>query len=313
MKILAADIGGTNSRFAVFEKKGTSELEMLASEKFLTGSFSSFEQMLQTLGEDSELPIRECNAAVFAVPGAVRQKKICQPANISWLIDVSKLSASGFPPSILINDFVAQAFACRSPAVKNPVLIRHAIADAEGVVGVIGAGTGLGHCALVPLDSGNYVAVPSESGHVGFMFTGAEEKEYERFLARETGKSYGYGDIVVSGMGLSLVHHFLYGHKLSPAEVSNQLDNFPKTVEWFARFYARACRHYALSVLATGGLFIAGGVAAKNPGLVNNLSFLNEFLNSPTQEALLRTIPVFLNLNEDSGLFGAALYGIQFF
>ena len=78
-----------------------------------------------------------------------------------------------------------------------------------------------------------------------------------------------------------------------------------------ARFYARACRNYALQVLARGGVYIAGGVAAKAPVLVTHPEFEAEFRRSPTMAHLLAKIPVFLNRNEESGLWGAALAGVQ--
>lgn len=81
------------------------------------------------------------------------------------------------------------------------------------------------------------------------------------------------------------------------------------TVQWFARFYGRASRNYALSVLPFGGFYISGGVATKNPFLVDNDTFRDEFVNSPVKRKLLETIPVRLLRDPFSGLWGAAYYG----
>ena len=103
----------------------------------------------------------------------------------------------------------------------------------------------------------------------------------------------------------------LTGEVLTPAALAPRLGNFPRTVEWFARFYARACRNYALAVLALGGVYVCGGVAAKNPRLVEHPAFLEEFRLSPSHAELLSGLPVMLNTNEDSGVFGAAIFGAQ--
>lgn len=79
----------------------------------------------------------------------------------------------------------------------------------------------------------------------------------------------------------------------------------------FAAFYGRACRNYVLTVLATGGLYVVGGVAAKNHQIVKEPALLVEFFESPTHGALLRDVLVRLNVNEDSGRWGAALYGVN--
>jgi glucokinase len=209
----------------------------------------------------------------------------------------------------LLNDFAAQAYACRTKAVAEAKTIQNAKIDPASVLAAIGAGTGLGHCALVPTAEGGYITAPSEAGHAAFPFIGEREHAFEDFLREKTGHPYGFGDVVVSGIGLSMVHEFLAGQDLEPKEVSARLADNPETADWFARFYARACRHYALNVLAFGGLYICGGVAAKNPDLVTRPAFLEEFRHSPTQRKVLEAIPVFLNDNEDSGLYGAAHFG----
>ena len=78
-----------------------------------------------------------------------------------------------------------------------------------------------------------------------------------------------------------------------------------------ARFYGRACRNYALQVLARGGVYISGGVAAKVPALISHPEFELQFRNSNTLRTILASIPVFLNTNEESGLWGAAYFAAQ--
>jgi glucokinase len=118
-------------------------------------------------------------------------------------------------------------------------------------------------------------------------------------------------EFIVSGSGLSLIHQYLAGEKLTPAEINDGVAHNSETLDWAARFYGRACRNYALQVLARGGVYIAGGVAAKMPILVTHPAFERQFTYSKTMASLLQEIPVYLNANEESGLWGAAFLAAQ--
>ena len=309
--ILAADIGGTNSRFAAFETDGMG-LTLREVLKLPTAEAQSFSDLLAQLKAQS-FPLSPEDAAVvvMSVPGAIKGHVYADPPNIPWSIDVSEArKAHAGEGYYLINDFVAQAYACRTDAVAEARIVQQGEAQHDAALAAVGAGTGLGHCALLPDGSGGYVAAPSEAGHAAFAFHGEEEEEYQRFVMHETGAPYAYGDTVVSGSGLARLHEFLTGRALTPAEVGAALPEHPRTAALFARFYGRACRNYALNVLALAGLYVVGGVAAKNPELVDHDEFRSEFTASPTYGWLLETIPVHLNMNDDSGLWGAAFFGL---
>jgi len=313
--ILAADIGGTNSRFAHFRTDGQRDGQRLVLKDTLrlqTKNYHSFQDLLGAL-DAASFPAtpRNSDVTVMAVAGAVRDRVYANPPNIPWDIDLSQGRENyGAGDYFLINDFVAQAYGCRTDAAAGALEIKPGAPRADAALAVVGAGTGLGHCTLMSGRCGGYVALPSEAGHATFAFKGAQEQEYERFLLAETGRPYAYGDIVVSGLGFSMLHKFLTGENLTPAEISARLTLDSRTTAWFARFYGRACRNYALSVLAMRGLYVVGGVAAKNPTLVTHAEFSREFVDSPNYQWLLEHIPVYLNANKDNGMWGAALYGL---
>lgn len=327
-RILAADIGGTSSRFGFFELNAEAdEPQLLGIVRLPTQDSESLSALLELLfsGPRPFAPV-SCDLAVLAVPGPV-QGRFCHPPNIRWNIDLSDITKADLGRGALLNDFAAQAFACRSRAVQGARVLQAAPADtpsgspsdhrpeahstAGGTLAVIGAGTGLGHCALVSDGRGGYLAVPSEAGHVAFPFVGDDEHAYGEYVRRVTNLAYCHGDAVVSGPGLSRLHAFLTGEVLAPAALAPRLGDHPRTVEWFARFYGRAARNYALAVLALGGVYVSGGVAAKNPQLVEHPAFLAEFCLSPAHHGLLSGLPVLLNTNEDSGVYGAAIFGAQ--
>jgi glucokinase len=107
------------------------------------------------------------------------------------------------------------------------------------------------------------------------------------------------------------LHHFLTGERLEPAEVAGSLTNESATLIWMARFLGRLSRNYALTVVAFGGLYISGGVAAKLPELVTHREFARAFRKTDVMAHVLDRIPVFLNADEESGLWGAAMKGLQ--
>jgi glucokinase len=130
------------------------------------------------------------------------------------------------------------------------------------------------------------------------------------FVMNELEAPYVEAEFVVSGRGLSLIHQFLTGNKLTAAEIGAAMSQNSKTLRWMARFYGRACRNFALQVLARGGVYIAGGVAAKVPDIVTHPEFQLQFHRSSTMSLVLQEIPVYLNTNEESGLWGAAFAGM---
>lgn len=313
--LLAADIGGTNSRFARFlaEEEGTLILEGI--EWLPTTGATSFAELLEQL-DTSGFPLNVDNAdtAVFAVAGPVEHGSYSAPPYIAWDIDLKRdLAAGRRQKTWLINDFVAQAYACRSPVASAARQVLPGTATDEGVIAVLGAGTALGKATLVPLPGQGFHALPSEGGHACFPFVTPREGAFQEFYRDKSGEDAITGNLVVSGRGLRYLHWFLSGDDLEPQQISALFaeGKAAETLAWAAKFYARVCRDYALDTLALGGLYIAGGVAAKNPEILLHPSFQAEFHASPTMGHLLEKIPVFLIENEDSGLWGAAFYGWQ--
>jgi glucokinase len=308
-EILAADIGGTNSRFAHFSLR-ENRISLVETQWLKTSGASSFEGLAGLLA-DTEFALKpeDADIAVYAVAGPVMDGAYANPPAIPWDMDISGGCPGGGRHCGMINDFVAQAYACRSPLAEEAEVVIAGTPEPGAAVAVLGAGTGMGKAALVPDARGGYVAMPSEGGHVAFAFMGGREDEYRRFLLKETGFAYMTPNKVVSGAGLSLLHRFLTGEELSPREVVERLEPGSETLEWAARFYARVARDFALEVLALGGLYIAGGVAARTPEIVMSDAFREEFLVSPELGHLMSSIPVYLQRNQESGLWGAGEYG----
>ena len=312
-KILAADIGGTSSRFAAFESKDGEELRLVTSTWLKTADAATFAELL-TLLRESTFPLQpeDADMCVIAIAGPIERGVYVKPPLIPWEVDLKGAQRDfGIRRFALVNDFLVQAFACRSPIGRKAELIIHGSIDEKGAVACIGAGTGLGKSFLLPDGRGGYVGGSSEGGHTNFAPENEREFEFAKFLCKQYSVDYATWNHIVSGIGLRWIHEFLTGEQLDPKDVASRFETHPETLEWASRFYGRVCRNFALETMAFGGVYIAGGVAAKNPQLVKSKVFRTEFHHSFVHRKVLEIMPVFLNDNEESGLWGAGLYGAQ--
>lgn len=306
MRILAADIGGTNSRFGLFEAEAGGNVRKVFSKWLKTSHYNSFKELLNgflsALNKDDLEGLR---AASFAVAGPIERGFFSKPPNIPWGIDLHDLVLP-VKKVKLLNDFAAQAYACRTPAVEGARQILAGIGDPSAPIACVGAGTGLGQACLIPVPGGGFIAASSEGSHTPFPFLDEEEIAYGRFLKARLKVPFAECDVVVSGRGLSLLHEYMTGDLLEPEEVTNRFKEGSPTIERMGSFYGRVCRNYVLQTVSFGGLYIAGGVAAKAPSLVLCQGFRREFCTSSTMGRILGKVPVYLNNNEESGLWGAA-------
>jgi len=311
--ILAADIGGTNSRFAHFRANNAGELELRSHIWLKTAEAESFVDLLQKLRDsDFQFDPGQADIVGIAIAGPITKGVKGNPPLIPWEVDITHANFDyGFQRTILINDFVAQAFSCISPIGKAAETILAGSPEPQSTIAVIGAGTGLGKAILVPNDQGDYSAAPSEGAHACFPFVGEEEFAFQRFLINARQTHYATYNHVVSGSGLTAIHEFLTGNHLEPPQVVEQLPRHPKTLSWAAKFYGRACRDFALETLSRGGLYVAGGIAARNPGILRHVSFKKEFLDSEAMSIVLAHLPVFLISDQDSGLWGTAMKAVN--
>ena len=340
-RVLAADIGGTSCRFALFSYERRAEpdaramlqsLTLVRKVVFPTQQNTSTAMMMRTLaslaGEDGGYctplsPAPEYPSfAVLGVPGPAGvadpaasgpqepEGGVCRCPNIPWPIaqrDVA--SALGGVPVRLVNDFVVQGFAAALlPGMLDATPVLAGTADARYPVAVIGAGTGLGHCAVLPGSTPRVLG--SEAGHCLFPFEGGEEQAYAKALAAHHGTERIVCDYVVSGGGLASLYAFHTGEKLPPREVPARAAAHPATLAWMARFYGRACRQYVLATRALGGVYIAGGLAANLPEVLLHPAFAQALRGNDAMTHMLETVPVWRIRNQDAGLVGAAVFAV---
>jgi glucokinase len=307
--ILVADIGGTSSRFAHFSL-ASGELRRLGSLWLKTGDYQSFDAVLSELDTRGFVPdFSAIDIFVIAGAGPVEDRCRIKLTNAPWGIDVEALSDNHqAKQTIIINDFVAQAYSAVSPieidcVIKGEVKLREPKA-------IIGAGTGLGQGAIVYDLLNRPLAIPSEGGHVHYAAESEEEFRFLDFLKQLLKIPYPSWEDALSGDGLERTHLFLTGVQLDASEIGAGLDSANLgTARCFARNLGRVCRNLALQYLAGGGVYIAGGIVAKNRILVELPEFRESFFATRMHAGFLSEVSVFVIDNQESGLWGAAQLG----
>lgn len=322
--ILAADIGATNCRFALY--KTAPELTLVREQWFKGADFASFGDILdalkttgpgraQALLEQPALP----DIVAIAVAGPITHEpggEHCHVTNRPWHIRSAEVAAVlGLSRVWLLNDFAAQAYACLLPEKTGIAPILPGKAETGAPCAVTGAGTGFGTalitnlaCGIAGLLHGSVTIMPGEGGLAEFPFVGREEMDFARFAALETGTDRLVGDTVLGGEGLASLFMFLTGKRVHPHEATAKTPGHPDVMTWYARFYARACRVYVLHTLALGGLFVTGGMALRVP-VLEHPAFAAEFYENDAQRQMLAKVPVWHLRKPEAGLWGAALFG----
>ncbi|HEY5791573.1 MAG TPA: glucokinase [Gammaproteobacteria bacterium] len=324
MKVLAVDLGGTKTLLQVVELGGEWPL-VLTERRFDSGDFDSFEALLERFVDQGGAA--QLTAACIAVAGPVSHRdgrQIAHVTNLPWTLDSAALQARlGVASCRLINDFVAVAYGVDEVDAGHLAVLQAGDPEPGGTRAVIGAGTGLGHAILVGRGE-QLRCLPSEAGHVAFAPLDDEQRDLWEWLRADLGRvSYEH---VLSGPGLIRLYRYCESRatgrpaaawasgNAAEAITARALNGSDKVavraLELFARIYGAQAGHFALASLATGGVFVAGGIA---PCIVETLrgGFVEAFGDMGPMTALAARIPLAVVTESRVGLLGAARLAIR--
>ena len=300
--ILLADIGATNSRFAIAGEGGRPERMV----KFRGDEVPSFEAAIaRYLDETGARP----QAAVVAIAAPVEGDAVTM-TNRAWSFRPSEIAARfGWRAIRAVNDFEAVAWALPRLAPRDTRPLGPALPATQGPRVVFGPGTGLGVAGLVPCASG-WQVIPTEGGHVAF---GPAHDDEEEIFARMRAKRGAVStETVLCGPGLERLYRAMHGDdaNASAADIvagSHAGDARARaTVKLFVRLFGRFAGDLALMFRATGGVYVAGGVARRLGAFLDEPAFRAAFENHPPYMHLLRAIPTTLITFDEPGLLGCA-------
>jgi glucokinase len=303
VRILAGDIGGTNSRLAIYSHQ-VDDLKLLHQQTYPSSEHGCLTDVLESfLGSHNE----DVDAACLGLPAPIQPGAVFPLTNLPWQVDRERVfQAVGTDRVALINDVEASAVGIQGIREDSLVRMQVGQADATGNRVVISVGTGLGVCALTP--AGRTFA--TESGHASFSPGCALDLELLGRLQAE------YGHVswerVASGPALPVIHALLAGERspsLEASEIVNRADSDPvcwEAVETLRRYIGSAAGNIALTLMGSGGIYLAGGVASKIFQGEGDQQFLSAFSNKGRMSTLLSKIPVNLVHEDNLALRGAA-------
>jgi glucokinase len=319
--ILAGDIGGTNTRLALVEAKNE-EMQILVEKTFPSRERMSLEAALEEF-----LAVHSCDLtrASFGIAGPVRNGR-CEATNLPWVVNSKNVAKRLRLKRVgLINDLEANAYGIALLQSKDFVILNKGVRNATGNRAIISAGTGLGEAGMF-WDGEKHRPFASEGGHVDFAPRNHLEIELLVYLMKRYQRvSY---ERLVSGPGLVNVYQFLRdtGKGEEPpwlAEELRQGDPAPiisqhaldgksplclHALELFVSLYGAEAGNLALKIMATGGVYLGGGIA---PKIVSSIKlkdpeFMNAFTAKGRMRPLLQDIPVKVIMNPKTALLGAA-------
>ena len=323
--ILAADVGGTKTNAALFSVHGRL-LRPALRQSFPSRQFPSLEAILtQFLSAGGRRMRVRC--ASFGVAGPV-VRGTCPATNLPWIVDQRRLTASldiGASHLHVLNDLEAMAYGIERLSPESFVTINRGHPQAGGNRALIAAGTGLGE-AMLWWDGQAHRPSPSEGGHTDFAPRTVVEMALLRRLWREHAHvSY---ERVLSGPGLVRLYRFLrqrsqaaepewltaaLRHRDAGAVITQTASArrdrcCRQAVEWFASLYGAEAGNLAMKALATGGVYLGGGIAPKMLPFLRHGGFMRAFLDKGRMRRLLAEMPVRVIVDEHAALLGAAHY-----
>lgn len=324
--LLAGDVGGTKTNLAIFSRKAGLHAP-LAEATFSSADFDDLATLVRTFLADAGLPVTRACVGV-AGPVVDRQARI---TNLPWLIDADQMTAAlGFSSFTVLNDLVAIAGGVPFLEPDDLYTLHPGTPEPGGAKAVVAPGTGLGE-AFLTWDGTRYRAHASEGGHADFAPNTALEVELLRYLQARFGHvSY---ERVCSGRGIPNIYGYLKdsGYAEEPAWLAEKLataddptpviaqaalDGDPPcalcaaTLDTFAGILGAEAGNMALRVVATGGVYLGGGIPVHLLPALDGERFCNAFVAKGRLSHLPARTPVYVILNPKSALLGAAACGI---
>ena len=319
--ILAGDIGGTNTRLAFADEKAGC-LTLVAEATFSSREHASLESVLRKFLSAHPTPITR---AAFGIAGPVRHGR-CDATNLPWGVDSHLVAREiGLERVGLINDLEANAYGVAALQRDDFVLLNEGAVNAEGNAAIISAGTGLGQAVLY-WDGRQHHPFATEGGHADFAPCNHLEMALLEYLMKQYQRvSY---ERVVSGPGLLNIYRFLRdtgrGEEpqwlaermreqdpsavISQSALRGESELCAQALDLFVTLYGAEAGNLALKVMATGGVYLGGGIAPKIIEELKAPAFLNAFTSKGRMRPLLEAMSVRVILNQKTALLGAARF-----
>ena len=322
--ILAGDIGGTKANIALFHVVGR-KLSLVREQRYPSAGYPGLNAILREFLADEHQPIL---AAGFGIPGVVSNGR-AKPTNLSWGVDAEEISVEfGIPHVQILNDLAANACGIAHLPAGDFAIVQRGAPHATGNRCVVSPGTGLGEAGLF-WDGHRHLVWACEGGHTDF----APRNELEIALLEYLIKQFVHvsAERVASGMGIENIYKFLRdtgrGTELPAVAQAMKTENAgvvisrfadagecpmcAKTLDIFVSCLGAEASNMALKTMATGGVFLGGGIPVKLLPHIQSVAFLHAFNDKGRLSSLMENTPVLVILNDQAALLGAAYSALE--
>lgn len=320
--ILAGDIGGTKTNLAYFNEDN-GRVVPVQTRSYPSQEYHSLLDIIAAMQKELPAPV---TAAAFGVAGPIVEGR-SKLTNLDWEVAAEELQNELALRHVgLLNDLEATAYGVLHIPEKDRLMLQHGEVRKHAAIAVIAAGTGLGEGALI-WDGKRYRAMPSEGGHSDFAPRNELEMDLLRFLLTKHERvSY---ERVLSGPGFAALYEFFRARSREPEPpwLAEEIKADPspavaishagldrtdhvcvQVLDLFVSLYGAEAGNLALKMLATGGVYVGGGIAPKILPRIQEGGFLEAFTNKGRHTPLLKSMPVSVVLNDKIALYGAAHY-----
>ncbi len=326
--LIAGDIGGTKTELAIFSNEGGPH-SSVAQVKVHSADYPSLEAIVKEFLAKVDKPV---DRACFAVAGPVIGGRV-KTTNLPWMIEDTSLARElnlNLKSVFLINDLEAIARAVPILRPSDVITINSGEGVPRGAIAVIAPGTGLGESFLT-WDGSRYLAHSSEGGHADFAPTDERQIRLLEYLFKRF--DHVSFEHVCSGIGIPLLYEYLRDVERIPesTEVAQLIAAAPdpsfviinhglgsqelrtlstETIDLFVSILASEAANLALKVLATGGVYVAGGVVVHTLDALRKPGFMQSFKRKGRFAELMARIPIHAVVSQ-AALAGAAAYGLE--
>ena len=321
---LAGDIGGTKTILAIIDSE-LGPRNFLEKDTFPSADYASLDALVVEFLRGKKWQLRR---ASFGVAGPVVDGR-CQTTNLPWVIEKKSLSKELGIPVRLVNDLDSIAHAIPLLESGDLETLNTGAPVKHGALAVIAPGTGLGE-AFLGWNGNGYRPYPSEGGHTDFAPSGALQLKLLIYLMDRFGHvSY---ERVCSGIGLPNLYAFIKesgictepawlreqiaaapdpAPVISQAALDDKADIAVAALDLFVSILGSEAGNLALKVLATGGMFLGGGIPPRIIPFLKKAEFFHSFQNKGRFSSLLANVPIHIILNPEVALIGAARHGLE--
>ncbi|HWP18638.1 MAG TPA: glucokinase [Burkholderiaceae bacterium] len=306
---LLADIGATYARFCLEQQPGRFEHVRVLPCSDYAGFIEVMRAYLESLPEGAKP-----RHAGVAIANPIEGDWV-RMTNRDWAFSIQDAQHRlGLATLLVVNNFTALAMSLPRIGAEGREQVGGGEPQANGVIGLLGPGTGLGVSGLVPTGD-RWTTLATEGGHVSF--SPADQRELRVLAYAWKTLPHVSAERLVSGPGLELIYEALtegrtdVDRRLSTAQIVQRAIHKTcpwcvETVDCFCTMLGTVASNLALTLGATGGIYIGGGIVPRLGQVFLQSGFRERFESKGRFSGYVARIPTYVLTAENPAFHGVS-------